>query len=248
VTARPTRGTRDFLGRLAGRPLSFLLAVAATPALVGGQLATREAPLRFGIEYARATPVGEFRDVTGEASGFASWLALPLSGTSWLGLIGEFSVLTVPERSLDLPAIIPGVDATVGQRTTLTFVGVGPRLETRAGRVSLGLTLMPGFTRVITDVNAVIRSGEAQISDVATNSEYALGLKSGLYLAVPLYLGRQSTGAGIVTGIDYTVSGRAPFPRDGSFGYDPEAGELLLERPEVALTHWRWHVGVGLEF
>lgn len=248
MTGATARAWRDTVGRLVGRPLSFLLVLATLPSAAGAQLATRDAPLRFGIEFARATPVGEFREVTAEASGFLSWLALPLSGQSWLGLMGEFSVLTVPERSLDLPDIATDVDAVIGQRTTLTFVGIGPRLEARLGRLSLGLTLMPGFTRVITDVNAVIRAGDQQVSDVATNSEYALGLKSGLYLAVPLYLGRQATGAGVVTGIDYTLSGRAPFPRDGSFGYDREAGRLLLERPEVALTHWRWHLGVGLEF
>jgi hypothetical protein len=107
---------------------------------------------------------------------------------------------------------------------------------------------MPGYTRVITDANAVVRTGMQLLSFVSSNSEYALGVKGGLYLAFPVYVGRQSTGVGFVTGLDFTHSARVPFPRDGSFGYDPATQDLTLERPLVALNYWRWHAGVGLEF
>ncbi len=215
---------------------------------LAAQLTTRNAPLRFGVEYARATPVGSFAELTDAATGFLAWIALPISRRSGLGITAEFSVLTVPERTVELLLSEPAAELTVNLRTTLTFVGVGPRLEARVGHLALAASLMPGFTRVITDLGGVVRQGIAQQSVALSNSDYALAMKGGLAVTFPLYVGRHATGVGLAGGIDYTVAGRAPFPNRNGFGVAPDRSALRLERSEVALNHWRLHAGLGVEF
>jgi hypothetical protein len=235
-------------GRSWGRPLLFLgLIVGAAPS-VAAQLTTRDAPLRFGVEYARATPTGDFAALTDAATGFLAWIALPVSRRSPLGLGAEFSVLTVPERQVAVPLRDPTAELSVALRTTVTFVGTGPRVEARVGHLSLGASLMPGFTRVIVDLGGVVRSGTAQRSVALSHSDYALALKGGLALTVPVYVGRHATGIGLAAGVDYTMAGRAPFPDRDSFDYDAPNDRLLLERREVSLSHWRAHAGVAVEF
>lgn len=231
-------------------PKPIFVAVAllsALPTLAAAQASDLPAPLRFGIEYNRAIPTGEFAKVTAPAAGFLAWTALPLARQSPLTIIAEFSVLTVPQSSVDVP-LSSGDSLRVDLRTTLSFIGVGPRIEARFYRFSLAASLMPGFTRVITDLNGVTGGGATRQSVAVSNSNYAAGIKGGLSADVPIHFGSRATGIGLTGGVDYTVSGSAPFPRAESFRYDQSGNVLTLERPDVQLNHWRWHIGLGIEF
>ncbi|HET9064803.1 MAG TPA: hypothetical protein VFN22_03155 [Gemmatimonadales bacterium] len=221
-----------------------LLWLALPMALV----AQGKTPLRFGVEFARATPTGAFARVAGPANGFLGWLALPLSRTSPLGIGAEFSVLTLPARQVRVPIQPPVSDLTVDLRSTLTFVGVGPRIEHAIGPLSLGASVMPGFTRVIVDLTGLFTVNEQARSVAVSSSEYAAALKGGVVATLPLYRGIRGTALGAAAGADYTISGRAPFPDQHSFGYDELADRLILARPEVALSHWRLHAGMSVEF
>lgn len=218
------------------------------PVALTAQAAGRAVPLRFGVEFARATPTGEFSAVAGKANGFLGWLALPLSRTSPLGIAAEFSVLTLPRREIIVPLDPLPSDLTVTLRSTLSFLGAGPRIEARIGSLALGAVVMAGFNRVITDLTGLIDLGLGEESAVISNSDYAGALKVGAMAALPLYHGLRGTAIGVAGGADYTFSGRAPFPDQDSFGYDPETDRLILERPEIALNHWRLHAGVSVEF
>lgn len=227
-----------------------VLGTTCIPVWLAGQAQaqSRATPLRFGVEFARAMPTGEFGRVAGQADGFLGWLALPLSRTSLVSIGGEFSVLTLPAREVVVP-ITPAVSAlTVGLRSTLTFVGVGPRVEQTIGPISLGVVLMPGFTRVIVDLTGTYAVGEQAEVVAVSNSEYAAALKAGLVATAPLYRGIRGTALGLAAGADYTLSGRTPFPDQSSFGYDDSSGQLTLARPEVVLNHWRIHAGLSVEF
>ncbi|MEO8480191.1 MAG: hypothetical protein ABI542_11230 [Gemmatimonadota bacterium] len=224
------------------------LGVLSVPMRLAGQEPAPPIPLRFGIEFARATPTGEFARVAGSANGFLGWLTLPLSHTSPLGIAAEFSVLTLPTREVVVP-IQAGVSSlTVDLRSTLTFVGVGPRIEQAIGPLSVGVSLMPGFIRAIVDLTGLFAVGEQNQSVAVSSSDYAAALKGGVKATLPLYHGLRGTALGLAAGADYTLAGRAPFPDQQSFGYDQESDHLTLARPDVALSHWRVHAGVGVEF
>ncbi len=224
------------------------LGILAVPMMLDGQAPTQPTPLRFGIEFARATPTGEFARVAGGANGFLGWLTLPLSHTSPLGIAAEFSVLTLPTREVIVPIQADVSSLTVDLRSTLTFVGVGPRIEQTIGPLSVGASLMPGFIRVIVDLTGLFAVGEQDRSVAVSSSEYAGALKGGVMAALPLYHGLRGTALGLAAGADYTLAGRAPFPDQQSFGYDQESDHLTLARPDVALSHWRVHAGVSVEF
>lgn len=225
--------------------LRGVLAVLLLPPVLAAQGKT---PLRFGVEFARATPTGEFARVAGSANGFLGWLALPLSRTSPLGIGAEFSVLTLPAREVFVP-IQPFVsELTVNLRSTLTFVGVGLRVEQPVGPFALGASLMPGFTRVIVDLTGLFTIAGQERSVATSSSEYAAALKGGIAATLPLYRGIRGTALGVAAGADYTISGRTPFPDQQSFGYDETTDQLILARPEVALSHWRLHAGMSVEF
>lgn len=218
------------------------------PLALLGQGSPRSTPLRFGVEFARATPTGAFARVAGSANGFLGWLALPLSRTSLLGIGAEFSVLTLPAREVNVPIQALGSALRVDLRSTLTFVGVGPRIDRAVGPVVVGASLMPGFTRVIVDLTGLYTVNDEPQSVAVSNSDYAAALKGGVVATMPLYLGIRGTALGLAAGADYTVAGRSPFPDQQSFGYDVSTGQLILDRPEVALSHWRVHAGMSVEF
>lgn len=220
----------------------------ALPSSMVGQGPTRPTPLRFGVEFARATPTGAFGRATNHAEGFLGWLALPLSPTSPFSVNAEFSVLTVPVRQVAVPLHGATNSMTVNLSSTLTFVGVGVRAEQRLGVGALAASLMPGYARVITDLTGQVGGGTRVVSVASSSSEYAFALKGGVAATLPLYRGLRGTALGLAFGADYTVAGKAPFPEQDSFGFDSTAVRLTLSKPEVALSHWRLHAGLGVEF
>lgn len=244
------RGTARGEGRgatgLALRPSLFALSLLTGSLPLGAQLAvTREAPLRFAVAWAQGSPQGDFADVTEAPEGFAAWLSLPVIRRSSIGLRAEFSVLTVPEQVVSAPT--DEGELTVTVRGTVGFTGVGPRLEFRAGVLSLAAAAMAGYTRVITDATGQLVGDGATTSAAASDSDYAFAGKLSGDLYVPVYRGVRGTAVVLAAGADYTTGGETAFPRQDAFRI-VGPGELELERPTVRPTMVVVRAGVSVEF
>ncbi len=199
------------------------------------------APLRFGLGRA----AGNLHHDLGAPVGFVAWMTLPVSRTSWVGIRGEFAVLAVPEEQIEIGD--DGTAATLGLQSTVTFTGVGPRVEHAVGPVIIGGAVMAGLTRAIIDV-----TGRASIDDqvhslAVSSSENSLGVKLSGDIHLPLYQGRGGAALGLAGGVDWTTSGRIPFPVRGSFTL-AAPDRLEVAAPETAIRMWGWRIGLGVVF
>lgn len=220
------------------------LAVAALLVSAHGALpAQGGAPLRFGLGRAAAS----LHHDLGSPVGFAAWMTLPVSRSSWVGIRGEFAVLAVPEERIILGVEGSDETARVGLQSTVTFTGVGPRVEGTVGPAVVGLAAMAGLTRVIVDVTGRASSGGEVHSLAVANSENALGVKIAGDYYVPLYHGRGGASLGLAGGVDWTTSGRVPLPVPGSFTLElPD--RLVVDAPVSAVRMWGWRIGLGVIF
>lgn len=224
-----------------GCPL-FVLAMLAVP--LEAQQAT--APLRFGVAWSRGTPRGELSEIADAPQGFTAQLALPVSRTARVGIRAEFSVLTFPERSLQISSGESGGTVNVTVRGTVGFTGAGPRIETRLGPFAMAVGAMGGFVRVITDATA--RSDVDGGSSAALSlSDYAVAGKASADVHLALYRGPSGTAVGVVGGVDWLTGGKVAFPQMNSFRLTGP-GVLTLDRPIVAPSMLVLRAGVGVEF
>lgn len=223
------------VGRLAAVAIVAVAILASPAAGQGG------APLRFGLGRA----AGNMHHDLGAPVGFVAWMTLPVSRTSWVGIRGEFAVLAVPEERIEIGD--DGTAATIGLQSTITFTGVGPRVEHPVGPVILGGAVMAGLTRAIIDV-----TGRASVDDeihslAISSSENSLGVKLSGDIHLPLYHGRGGAALGLAGGVDWTTSGRIPFPVPGSFTL-AAPDRLEVAAPETAIRMWGWRIGLGVVF
>lgn len=225
-----------------GCPLCMLALVSAP---LEAQQAT--APLRFGVTWSRGAPQGELAEIADAPQGFTAQLALPVSRTARVGIRAEFSVLTFPERSLQVGDEGSGATADVTVRGTVGFTGVGPRIETRLGPFAMALGAMGGFVRVITDATARSEVDGERTSAALSLSDYAIAGKASADLHLALYRGPSSTAVGIVGGVDWLTGGQVGFPQMNSFRLS-SPGVLTLDRPVVAPSMFVIRAGVGVEF
>jgi hypothetical protein len=222
-------------GRIVAAAMLATLVLCAPAAGQGG------APLRFGLGRAAAN----MHHGLGSPVGFVAWMTLPVSRTSWIGIRGEFAVLAVPEERIEI--ISDGSSAVLGLQNTVTFTGVGPRVEYPLGPAIVGGAVMAGLSRAIIDVTGRASVDEQVHSLAVSSSENSLGVKVSGDIHLPLYHGRGGAALGLAGGIDWTTSGRIPFPRPGSFRL---VGSDLLEvdAPETAIRMWGWRIGLGVVF
>ena len=218
-------------------------------ALVAGPLAAQDsiAPIRFGVAWSRGAPQGELSDIAAAPQGFTAQLSLPLSRTSRLGIRAEFSVLTFPERSLQIESENGSGTVDVTVRGTVGFTGAGPRAELRRGRISAAVSAMGGFVRVITDATARAEVDGDRTSAALSLNDYAVAVKASADLHFSVFCGGTATCVGLVAGVDYLTGGKATFPNLNTFRLSGP-GQLSLERPAVAPTMFGVRAGVGVEF
>ncbi len=244
---RTRRDTARGEGRSALRvtlsPSLFALLLLGLAAPVAAQ---QVAPLRFGVAWARGAPRGEFAQVARAPEGFVAWLSLPITRESPIGLRAEFSVLTVPEELVTLP-VTGGGELDVTARGTVGFTGAGPRLELGSGGLALGVAVMAGYVRMITDATARVVRDELTTSSAASDSDYALAAKLSGDLHLPVYRGVRGTALALTAGADYLAAGAAAFPRRDAFRVG-DTGALELERPLVRPSMLVVRAGVSVEF
>jgi hypothetical protein len=205
------------------------------------------APLRFGLAYTTGKPQGRLASLVAAPTGFSAWLSLPFSRTSWLGLRGEFSVLTVPEESVIVGIPQQSTEITVTLRSTIGFTGAGPRIEIPAGPVVFAGSIMGGLTRVISDLTGRAEVGEQLFAVGISESDNAIAAKATVDLYLPLLKGPRDAALGLSAGFDWTTSRQLGYPEQGSFRID-EGGDLVVNRSEVPISMLVWRVGVGVVF
>lgn len=217
--------------------------VCAAP--IAAQQAT--APIRFGVAWSRGTPQGDLANIADAPQGFTAQLGLPVSRTARVGIRAEFSVLTFPQRSLQLDDDESGATVDVTVRGTVGFTGAGPRIESQFGPVAVALGVMGGFVRVITDATARADVDGNLTSAALSLSDYAFAAKASADLHLAIYRGPTGSGIGLVAGVDWLTGGQVAFPELNSFRLS-EPGVLTLDRPMVAPTMFGIRAGVGVEF
>lgn len=225
-----------------GRPF-VVLALCVAP--LGAQ--QNFAPIRFGVAWTRGSPQGELADIADTPQGFTAQLGLPVSRTARVGIRAEFSVLTFPERTIQIGEEGSASTAEVTVRGTLGFTGAGPRFEMRGGRLSGALGAMGGFVRVITDATARSESDGESTGAALSLSDYAIAAKASADLHLSLLCGTGATCVGVIVGVDYLTGGTVAFPELSSFRLTGP-GELTLNRPVVAPTMVGIRAGIGVEF
>jgi hypothetical protein len=205
------------------------------------------APIRFAVAWSRGAPQGELADIADVPQGFTAQIGLPVSRTARLGIRAEFSVLTFPERTVQLGPDDDGATADVTVRGTIGFTGVGPRIELSRNRLAVALGAMGGFVRVITDATARADLAGDRSSAALSLSDYAVAFKTSADLHYSVFCGGAATCVGIVVGADYITGGKAAFPDLGTFRLTGP-GALTLDRPAVAPNMFGIRAGVGVEF
>jgi hypothetical protein len=205
------------------------------------------APIRFGVTWSRGTPQGDLADIADAPNGFTAQLGLPVSRTARVGIRAEFSVLTFPERTLQISSDESASTATVTVRGTQGFTGAGPRIEVGRGRLWGALGVMGGFVRVITDATARADIEGDRSSASLSLSDYAIALKAAADVHLAIYCGPGAACLGLVGGVDYVTGGKVAYPRVSTFRLSAP-GELTLDRPAVSPTMLGIRAGVGIEF
>ena len=228
--------------RLGGLCIAMLALSAAS---LHGQ--ANLAPIRFGVAFSHGSPQGGLADIAEAPNGFVAHLSVPVNRTARIGVRAEFSILTFPERSLQVATGESGGSAEVTVRGTVGFTGAGPRMEMRSGRFAASIGAMAGFLRVITDATARAESDGDRISASLSLSDYAFAAKASADLHLGIYCGVGNTCVGLVGGVDYLTGGKVAFPRLSSFRV-AGPGELELERPVVTPSMAGIRIGVGVEF
>lgn len=244
--SHPRRTRHHAGGRPLGRPLcvaAWLVLVLAAP--LAAQSPTHSA-IRFGIAYAAATPRGGFATFAEQPAGFSSWVTLPLARGARLGLRGEFSIFTIPESRVVVPA--DGLDdLTVTLRSTVGFTGAGPRITLPVGPLVLEASVMGGLTRVIADVAGQARAGAQRVSVSASESENVLGAKGSLDFYLPLVTGQGGAALAITTGLDWATSAEVGFVESGGLRVVDQS-RLEVATGRAAATYTAWRLGLGLYF
>jgi hypothetical protein len=220
-----------------------LVAFGAAP--LHGQ--ARLAPIRFGVAFSQGSPQGGLADVAEAPKGFVAQLSVPVDRTAQVGIRAEFSILTFPERSLQVATGESGATADVTVRGTVGFTGAGPRMEMRRGRFAAALGAMAGFIRVITDATARVDSDGERSGASISLSDYAFAAKASADLHLGVYCGVANTCVGVVGGVDYMTGSKVAFPQVSSLRVTAP-GELALDRPAVTPSMVGLRVGVGVEF
>jgi hypothetical protein len=220
-----------------------LLVWGTVPLMAQEQLA----PIRFAVAWSRGAPQGELADIADVPQGFTAQIGLPVSRTARLGMRAEFSVLTFPERTVQLGPDDDGATADVTVRGTIGFTGAGPRIELSRGRLAMALGAMGGFVRVITDATARADAAGGRSSAALSLSDYAVAIKASGDLHYSVFCGGAATCVGVVVGADYITGGKAAFPDLGTFRLSGP-GALTLDRPAVAPNMFGIRAGVGVEF
>jgi hypothetical protein len=220
-----------------------LLVWGTVPLMAQEQLA----PIRFAVAWSRGAPQGELAGIADVPQGFTAQIGLPVSRTARLGIRAEFSVLTFPERTVQLGPDDDGATADVTVRGTIGFTGAGPRIELSRGRLAMALGAMGGFVRVITDATARADAAGGRSSAALSLSDYAVAIKASGDLHYSVFCGGAATCVGVVVGADYITGGKAAFPDLGTFRLSGP-GELTLDRPAVAPNMFGIRAGVGVEF
>ncbi|HRP08486.1 MAG TPA: hypothetical protein PLL69_08360 [Gemmatimonadales bacterium] len=224
--------------------LVLILAVQVGPPLAaqaGGS------PLRFAVAWTGASSRGDLAELADNPAGFTAQLSLPLTRSSPLGIRGEFSVLTFPERVLTVPGGFQDAELEVAARGTIGFTGAGPRLEARSGPFALAGAVMGGFVRMITDVTGRATVDGVRSSASISESDYAFAFKALIDGHLALYRGVQGTTIGLVTGVDFLRGGRVTFPALGTMRMANE-GVITIDRPGVVPEVITVRLGVGVEF
>ncbi len=228
---------------VSSRRLVLLVAMLAAVPLA----AQDGSPLRFGVAWTGAGNRGDLAALSEGPTGFTVQLSLPITRSSPLGIRGEFSVLTFPERTLTVPAGDGESELEVAARGTIGFTGAGPRLEVRAGPAAVSATVMGGFVRMITDVTGRTTVAGARTSASISESDYAFAFKAALDGYLGLYRGAQGTAIGLVAGVDLLRGGAVTFPALGTMRM-PGEGVVTIDRPGVKPELFAVRAGVGVEF
>jgi hypothetical protein len=224
-------------------PLALACVVGAMP--VAAQQSSQ--PVRFGVAWTLGRPQATLAEVADDPSGFTAWVGLPFTRRSSLGLRAEFSVLPFPEQRLSVPDPSSGGTLAARVRGTIGFTGTGPRLEARVGGLSLVGSVMGGFVRMITDVNARAEIDDQVITAAFSESDYALAAKAVADLHLGVYRGNHGDGIGVVLGVDWMTGGEVTFPvRETLRVAGP--GALAVDQRTVVPTLLGLRAGVSVQF